>query len=592
MQTASILDLFQCFCRRRLSGPLFDKELRIASRRRRGYALRFAYVLLLMAFIALVWIPTVQLRTGAAMSRAHMEAAAKTITLGIVWFQFVGVQLVAAIMLSTTVSEEVYGRTLCVLMTTPLSGRQVVMSKFYSRLVQILLLVATTLPLLAIVRVLGGIPWNYLVVSLCVTAAAVVFVGAVSLLFSVLCRRAYLAMIASILSVAFLYAIVPVLTFLLLKGRHSPREAMEMTRYWNPFYLLRQYTTAAMLPYHVVSVSAGQILVCCTVLLSASAGLLACSVRLVKSVALRRAMGEPALLDRLRRRYIETESADKSPKARQRGIRRVVGPPMVWKEMTCTLSRRERFATAMVLGIQVAMILIVYSFTAVMSVVSYEEAHIAYIWIFLTLAVLFTITASTTGISRERESQAWSLLLMTPLTDTDILVGKFVGVLRRCGPIWLLLFAYVVAFAWAKCFHPMAVVHAGVMIVSALLFLSATGFYFGSRCRRTTDAVTANLALAGGLWCVLPIVAEAASFGMGAHRETGVSLIFALVPFGQAFAMVATTLDSYVTAVQCFGGARDAAGMATFMLLAMAGYLLVSLVFAWRAVHAFRRRVF
>ncbi|HNS21532.1 MAG TPA: hypothetical protein PKH24_13595 [Sedimentisphaerales bacterium] len=297
MQTTSILDLFQCFCRRRLSGPLFDKELRIASRRRRGYALRFAYVLLLMAFIALVWIPTVQLRTGAAMSRAHMEAAAKTITLGIVWFQFVGVQLVAAIMLSTTVSEEMYGRTLCVLMTTP-------------------------------------------------------------------------------------------------------------------------------------------------------------------------------------------------------------------------------------------------------------------------------------------------------LTDTDILVSKFVGVLRRCGPIWLLLFAYVVAFAWAKCFHPMAVVHAGVMIVSALLFLSATGFYFGSRCRRTTDAVTPNLALAGGLWCVLSIVAEAASFGMGAHRETGVSLIFALVPFGQAFAMVATTLDSYVTTVQCFGDARDAAGMATFMLLAMAGYLLVSIVFAWRAVRAFRRRVF
>jgi len=575
----------------RLAGPLFDKELRVASRRRRGYALQFAYVLLLLAFIAVVWVPTVQLR-GGAMSRAHMEAAAKTITQGIVWFQFIGAQLAATIMLSTAVSEEVYGRTLCVLMTTPLSGRQVVMGKFYSRLFQILLLVATSLPLLAVVRVLGGIPWGYLIVSLCVTAAAVLFAGAVGLLLSVLCRRPYFAMIAGILSVAFLYAIVPVLCVLLLRDRLSTQMAREMCLYWNPFYLLSQYTIAAMGSYHVVSVSAGQILVCCTALLSAAAVLLACSVRLVKSVALRRAMGEPAMLDRLRRRHIEEGAIDAIAKPRRRDIRRVVGPPMVWKEMTCMLSRRERFATATTLGIQIAMILIAYSFTSVMSVISYEGAHIFYIWAFLGLAGLFTITASTTLFSRERESQAWPLLLMTPLTDTDILVGKFVGVLRRAGPIWLLLFAYVAAFACAKCFHPMALVHVAIMIVSALLFLSATGFYFGSRCRRTTDAVTANLALVGLLWCLLPIVAEVASLSMGAGWERGASLVSTLVPFGQAFAMVATTLDGYVTTIRCFGVLRDAGGMAALFSLALAGYLFVSLVFIWRAVRAFRQGIF
>ena len=156
---------------------------------------------------------------------------------------------------------------------------------------------ATSLPLLAIVRVLGGIPWAYLVVSLCVTAATVVFVGAVSLFFSVLCRRTYVVVIVSILSVAFVFAVLPLLGLILLHVRISDHALLEMCLYWNPLLLLYRYTDATMTPRANVSVSAMQIVTCCTLLLSATAGILACSVRLVKSVALRHAMGEPSLLE-------------------------------------------------------------------------------------------------------------------------------------------------------------------------------------------------------------------------------------------------------------------------------------------------------
>ena len=37
-----------------LTGPLFDKELRVSSRRKRNYILRFAYVVLLTIFVAIV----------------------------------------------------------------------------------------------------------------------------------------------------------------------------------------------------------------------------------------------------------------------------------------------------------------------------------------------------------------------------------------------------------------------------------------------------------------------------------------------------------------------------------------------------------
>ena len=65
----------------------------------------------------------------------------------------------------------------------------------------------------------------------------------------------------------------------------------------------------------------------------------------------------------------------------------------------------------MILGIEGLLIVVSYTFPAVMGILGYEVTHIAYVWVLLGLAVLFTITASTTVISRERETRAWPLLL-------------------------------------------------------------------------------------------------------------------------------------------------------------------------------------
>lgn len=592
MHTTTAASLFECFSPRRCAGPLFDKELRVASRRGRGYALRCVYVLLLMMFVAIVWIPAVDLRGAGAMSKSQMAEAARTITLGVMWFQFLAAQLVAVIMLSTAISDEVYGRTLCVLMTTPLSSRQVVFTKFLSRLVQILLLVATSLPLLAIVRVLGGIPWDYLILSLCVTASTVIFVGSVSMFFSSLCRRAYVVVVVSLLSIAALFALFPFVAMIFLHDVMRETATLTMLSHVNPVLLLLRLTDSTMAPRPHVSVSVSQIISCCVFLLAAAAGMLACSVRLVGSVALRRAMGEQVLLDRLRHKRFEGDAIAQNATSPRGEIRRVVGPPMIWKELTCTLSRRERFATGVVLGIEVLLIVSAYTFPAVMGVLGYEIAHMAYLWVFLGLAIFFTVTASATVIGSERESRAWAVLLMTPLTDADILLGKFMGVLRRCGLIWLSLLAYVAAFASVRCFHPMAIVHAVIIIVSALLFVSGTGFYFGSRCRRTAEAVTANLVLVGVLWCILPLILEAAALAAGTGWRTGGALVFTLVPFGQTFAMMLTTLEGSQERIWWFGRHLDAFSVATPMLVAMVAYLLLSLGFTWRAVRGFRRKIF
>ena len=152
-----------------LTGPLLDKELRVSSRRRRNYVLRFAYVLLLTIFVVIVWLSVVKFQGTAAYQKSRMAVAGKTIITTIVTFQFIATQLIAVIMLSTSISDEIYHRTLGVLMTTPISSFQIVMGKLFSKLLQLILLLAISLPLLAIVRIFGGVPWNYVLSSLCIT---------------------------------------------------------------------------------------------------------------------------------------------------------------------------------------------------------------------------------------------------------------------------------------------------------------------------------------------------------------------------------------------------------------------------------------
>jgi ABC-type transport system involved in multi-copper enzyme maturation permease subunit len=571
-------------------GPVFRKELQVASRRRRSYVLRLIYVLALIAFIVAVWVAVVHLAGGGAMSRAQMQVAAHRITMGIVWFQFWAAQLVALVLMSTTISDEVHGRTLGILMTAPLRGTQIVMNKFCSRMIQLLLLVATSLPLLALVRVLGGIPWSYLIVSLCVTATTVLFIGAVSLFFSALCRRAYLVVFLGAATAVFFFVLVPFFSVLLLHPPFSEREILGMSLFGNPYLLLYRYTDYAFSPRGPAFVSTLQIVSCCVLLLAAAGLVLRWAVRLVESVALRRAMGDPIWLDRLGLGRWRTETRDAGPGRRPCGIRRVVGAPMIWKETTCRLSDRQKFATRLIVGLEILLILIVYLFPAMMSIVPYPFLHLVLIWILLGLGVLGTLTASATVISLEREAQTWPLLLLTPLTDWEILAGKFVGVLRRSGPVWLSLLAYLAAFTYGRCFHPRALTQGTMLVLTVLLFLTATGLYFGARLRRTAEAVTANLVCAGVLWCVVPLLGAAAELGMRkAGVCEGVALLF--VPFVQAFALVATTLDGYAGGIRCFDQYLRGPDVTRWIFFSMMGYLLASLVFAWRGVRAFRRHI-
>ncbi len=556
----------------RLTGPIFDKELRVSSRRRRNYVLRFVYVGLFTCLLAMIWQGGVSQGTSALYQSARMAEAGMAIMTVVVWFQFIATQAIAIVMLSTSISDEIYHRTLGVLMTTPIGGFQIVLGKLLSKLLQLVLLLGISLPLLAIVRVFGGVPWGYLVSTLCVMLTTVIFVGSLSLFFSIFTRRAYVVIIATILAMGLLFALLPLIAGFVI--HYLVDDSLRSGTFFaalacvNPYVIMvagteALFSAAPPFPLHWP--------VHCGAMLGASALLVLAAVLLVRRAALRQAMGQTGLWS--------GKSFDESNKRpRAHSVRRVAGPPVLWKERRAPLLGRRKSLAIMGIAIALALLLLTYGLCTIENALDDEETHIAYVVVFVALGMLFAVVLPATCITSEKESQTWPLLLTTTVSDWQILWGKFLGVLRRCLPIWLLLFGHLLVFTLTGVIHWIALIQMSVLVAWTVIFLASTGLYFSTRFKHTTTAVIANMALAAGLWAVVPILLIIVLI-MTHGDEDLLSLYVDMNPF--VHAVVIATANGHYEWMQ--GGMSSVADATGWIVLNFIIYVTVGLVFVGRA---------
>jgi ABC-2 type transport system permease protein len=581
-----------------LTGPIFGKELRVASRRRRNYVLRSLYLLLFMMFLAPVWVASiVGGRANLALYTSRMAEAGQKITVTIIWFQFAATQLVALVMLSTAVSDEIYHRTLGVLMTTPINSFQIVMGKLFSKLLQLILLMAISLPLLAIVRVFGGVPWDYLISSLCITLTTVIFVGSLSLFFSILNRRAYVVIILTVITLGFIFALLPLLTVLVVEvmtwdHRGTVEVLFTTLLHQNPYVSMFFNTLSMVQPRALASVPFYSWPLQCGVSLAASGLILALSVKMVRRAALRQATGQSDGIASSRQTRRGRPSDGKSTR-----LRRVKGAPILWKELRSPLLRRHKVIAFVLISIALVLLFLSYALFAEENLLDDEGAHILYVIIFLGTGLLFTIVLPATSITSEKESRSWPLLLATTLSDTQILFGKFVGAVRRCLLPWIFLFGHLVLFAFVGYIHPVAVFQMAVLVAWIIIFLSCTGIYFSSRFRHTTTAVIMNFALAAILWALVPLLLGMA-FGIARIRadwfENLAETYLDTNPFVHAVVVIQAAAGRNWPRNYDWVSHRGFRALAStlWMLACMFGYVGVGFLFAWRAKCRLRRNIF
>jgi ABC-type transport system involved in multi-copper enzyme maturation permease subunit len=246
----------------------------------------------------------------------------------------------------------------------------------------------------------------------------------------------------------------------------------------------------------------------CLVMFGTSALLLAWSVNIVRRVALQQATGQLDPTNKQKHKNKQKRLSPMTAKPRKQPglIRPVKGSPVVWRELRTPIIQGGGNKSIIGLAITISALLLTYAINIKEKLLHEDFAQIAYTLLFIIIGLITNIVLSATTITSEKETRSWPILLATSMDDWQILIGKAMGVFRRCLPIWLLLAGHLLLFISVRYIHPIAAVHLAILVTWVVVFLSGSGLYFSARLKRTTSAVVANFALALIIWAVIPLL--------------------------------------------------------------------------------------
>jgi ABC-type transport system involved in multi-copper enzyme maturation permease subunit len=505
----------------RLFGPMLFYDLVRIARQRRYFWLRGLYALLLallLCWVYLIWNVGEQ---GGTLRAGQMARFAESFFYSFMVVQLVVVGLLTPAYTAGSIADEKERRTLEFLLATDLRNREIVLSKLASRLANLGLLVVTGLPVLGFIQFLGGVDPNLVLAGFASTVLTVLGLACLSILNSVLTKRARDAIALTYLMAA-AYLIVSGMSWMLL----SPNLGLA------DFPSTPEWKSPVTVEDVVEVFSAGN--------------LVSLVIRLVVAVE----QGKPiaSTLPGLLRDYtvfqgllaivctgwavlrLRSVAIRQSTSPTRRGGRRrlllrprIGGRPMLWKEVFAERGLRLNVPARIVLGI-----LVLAGFVPVGFIfwefykgpqgafpgpggASYgpwqQLAESMNIWVRVlgTLAACLLLLAvaarASSSVSGERDRQTFDALLTTPLESDSILLAKWFGNILSVRWGWL----------WLGSIYGLALATGGLHIAAPPLLLvawfvyagavSAIGLWFSVSSRTTLRATVATLLMTavGGL---------------------------------------------------------------------------------------------
>ena len=471
---------------RLLAGPILDKELRVASRRRRTFALRLAYLVLLGAVVVFVWMDTVGAGGYGAFAATQMSSSGQKIIGMIVWFQFIAMPLAAVVMLSGSISEEIYRRTLGVLMTTPITGFQIVFGKLAGSLLQLALLLGCALPVLALLRAFGGVPWATVGPGLAVTFTTTVLAGSISLGFSIGSRRAPWVFLETLVAMLIAFLVLP-----LAWEEWAGPEAARWLQWTNPYAVMLDLVfqppgkvgpAGAMWGWHVLAS------------LAASGAILASSVPRVRRAATRQLVAGRPAANRAWQGPLRGR-----PEPAEGRIRHC---PVLWYEQRSCRTNLRGLLKPAAWGVGLLLVCQMAAWRAM----GETMVQTGFLVSLSGLGLLVTAALAVFGITSERDAGTWTMLLMTPLNELNIVEAKVTGAIVRSLPAWLPLAFHVAVFTLAGYIHPVMMLALPVVLTGGAGLVLGTGVWCAVRFRRTSTAMMVNLGIVLVPWGLLSFI--------------------------------------------------------------------------------------
>lgn len=514
-------------------GPIFGKELRVSSRRKRNHVLRVAYLGGLLLFLLMVWSEnSYSYQAGVAARVQAQNTLGQYFFLTFSLFCVFAMGLIGPVLTCTAINSERLGKTLPVLLMTPITSWQIVSGKLLSRLLTALMLIGLSLPVLAVVRLLGGVELHQMIAVVGMCTVFAMSSAAIGLFYSTLVNRAYAVILLSYATQGLLFAFLPIMWIMLVHGTRGPGRGFELLQALNPVFNVMLYSIPERTPIKPAWYLAA------TIHLSVTGILLACSAMILRWHARkepeRGGAGldlPPPLAPMLTTENGKTDELTQSllNVVVDREPEHVSDNPVLWRELRRPLlPRRWRLLVA---ALMVALLLLSYAGFAAIRALHDSDLQVGYADVFHGLYWLLVAVLSATAIAQEKESDTWTVLMASPLSARAIVLGKVLGVARRL--FWPTVF--IAGHFTVFCIADLVSWQVLLMILWTLVTFNsvwlALGVFLSLRLKKVTTAVITNLivpvALFGGVPLVLAILGEA----FGGNGETLAELTCWYLPY-------------------------------------------------------------
>ena len=441
------------------------------------------------------------------------------------------------------VAEEKERKTLEFILATDLRNREIIFGKVVSRLFNLGLLLLAGVPVLSFLQFMGGVDFYLVLASFTATALTMFSLAGLSMVNSVLCRRARDAIVMTYLMAVGYYLIATTAwlgLFAITKSGwwpelanfpsfgswQSPVTLSDLVDWLNSGNIIfavwklgRGAGTTAVLDQELPAILGGYAVFHAL----AGAAFLGWSILRLRILALRENV----------RRAVRS----KGIRVRSGSLPRVGRFPMIWKEVFAEGGLRLNMVGRIVAGVLfcasfLPVVLTLWAhFDPTFHQMSWDEARkvingtqMRFVGTVLaTMMLLAVIVRAAGSIHSERERHTFDELLTTRLTNNEILFAKWLGAIVsvRWGWAWLgLIWAVSLGVGGLEWYAP------PLLLVSWLVYAAVgagVGLWFSTGTRSTLRATVAALAtmlflygghwLVTGLFCYTPM----AAFGVREH---------------------------------------------------------------------------
>ncbi|MDR3637573.1 MAG: ABC transporter permease subunit [Isosphaeraceae bacterium] len=170
-------------------GPVFRAELVRNARRRIAYWLRLAYGFLLLFVIWTNYAPLAARSASRGLYFQDLAQFALNTFIAFMVVQIAALLVLIPALCGGAVADEKQRKTLHYLMASQLTSREIIVDKLLARLFHLGVYVLLGIPVMSLLSLFGGVPWEYVAVGYTATFSIGFFAAALAVFVSVLSRR-------------------------------------------------------------------------------------------------------------------------------------------------------------------------------------------------------------------------------------------------------------------------------------------------------------------------------------------------------------------------------------------------------------------